>query len=154
MVQRAVSLLHQRVRGNLVWVWWVPGSMRPKGTRVMPSVFDTNGTSSKRCEHSTMSNMVTDRHNIASRILLEGVSNGPLGAGLASMDIGSANRLALQNLQIPEHSTTLPKFIFPHRFPDKDRLTPSRPYVILVAPMKRVPTWHFKDLEGPIPGIH
>eukprot|EP00983_Pelagomonas_calceolata_P007470 243450-Pelagomonas_calceolata.AAC.1 len=61
--------------------------------------------------------MVTERHNIASRILLEGISTGSLGAGLASMDIGRADRLALQNLQIPEHSTnrTLPKFILPCR---------------------------------------
>eukprot|EP00983_Pelagomonas_calceolata_P026639 835066-Pelagomonas_calceolata.AAC.1 len=57
------------------------------------------------------------------------------------MDIGSADRLALQNLQIPEHSTnsSLPKYIFPRRFPDKQRLTSSRPDAILVVPMKRVP---------------
>eukprot|EP00983_Pelagomonas_calceolata_P085710 1156613-Pelagomonas_calceolata.AAC.5 len=80
--------------------------------------------------------MVTKRHNIASRILLKGVSRGPPGAGLASMGIGSADRLALQNLQFPGHSTyrTLPKYIFPRRFPDKQRLTSSRPDVILVVP--------------------
>eukprot|EP00983_Pelagomonas_calceolata_P067279 1149421-Pelagomonas_calceolata.AAC.10 len=57
--------------------------------------------------------MVTERRNIASRILLKRINKGPLGAGLASMDIGSADRLALQNLQIPEHSTniTLPKYV-------------------------------------------
>eukprot|EP00983_Pelagomonas_calceolata_P126258 1161288-Pelagomonas_calceolata.AAC.8 len=57
------------------------------------------------------------------------------------MDIGRADRLALQNLQIPERSTnrTLPKYIFPRRFPDKQRLTSSRPDAILVVPMKRVP---------------
>eukprot|EP00983_Pelagomonas_calceolata_P031642 991976-Pelagomonas_calceolata.AAC.1 len=55
--------------------------------------------------------MITERHDIASRILLQGVSKVPFGAGLASMDNGSTDRLALQNLQIPEHSTnrTLPK---------------------------------------------
>eukprot|EP00983_Pelagomonas_calceolata_P073429 1152122-Pelagomonas_calceolata.AAC.1 len=77
----------------------------------------------------------------ASRVPLKGVSKDPLGAGLASMDIGSADRRALQNLQIPGHSTnrTLPIYIFPRRFPDKQRLTSSRPGVILVVPMKRVP---------------
>eukprot|EP00983_Pelagomonas_calceolata_P061219 1146730-Pelagomonas_calceolata.AAC.5 len=56
------------------------------------------------------------------------------------MDIG-ANCLALQNLQIPKHSTnrTLPKKIFPRRFPDKRRLIFSRPDAILVVPRKRVP---------------
>eukprot|EP00983_Pelagomonas_calceolata_P121830 1160839-Pelagomonas_calceolata.AAC.2 len=71
------------------------------------------------------------------------VSKGLLGAGLASMDIGSAGRLALQNLQIPEHSTniTLPKYSFPRPFPqaNKQRLTSSRPDAILVVPRKRVP---------------
>eukprot|EP00983_Pelagomonas_calceolata_P112257 1159866-Pelagomonas_calceolata.AAC.1 len=45
------------------------------------------------------------------------------------MDIGRADCLALQELQIPEHATnrTLPKYIFPRRFLDKDRLTSSRP---------------------------
>eukprot|EP00983_Pelagomonas_calceolata_P049706 1141633-Pelagomonas_calceolata.AAC.2 len=43
------------------------------------------------------------------------VSKGPFRAGLASMDIGSTDRLALQNLEIPEHLTNkpLPKYIFP-----------------------------------------
>eukprot|EP00983_Pelagomonas_calceolata_P134643 1162078-Pelagomonas_calceolata.AAC.9 len=50
--------------------------------------------------------MVTERHNIASRILLKGISKGPLGAGLAYMDISSTNRLAFQDIQIPERSTT------------------------------------------------
>eukprot|EP00983_Pelagomonas_calceolata_P009574 309461-Pelagomonas_calceolata.AAC.1 len=85
--------------------------------------------------------MVTEHHNIASRILLIGVSKGPFGAGLASMDIGLADRIALQDLQIPEHSTniTLPKYIFPLRFPDKQMLTYSRPDAIVVVSIKRVP---------------
>eukprot|EP00983_Pelagomonas_calceolata_P035905 1124055-Pelagomonas_calceolata.AAC.1 len=55
--------------------------------------------------------MALDRHNIASRTLLKGVSKDTLEADLASMDIGSADRLALQNLKIPGHSTnrSLPK---------------------------------------------
>eukprot|EP00983_Pelagomonas_calceolata_P072483 1151743-Pelagomonas_calceolata.AAC.1 len=62
------------------------------------------------CKHSTMSNVVTERHNIASRTL-KAISKDPLGAGLASINIGSADRLTLQGLQIPELSTNriLPK---------------------------------------------
>eukprot|EP00983_Pelagomonas_calceolata_P084053 1156285-Pelagomonas_calceolata.AAC.3 len=41
-----MSLPHQVVRGKLLWVWWVSGSMRPQGTRDVLSVFDFNGTSS------------------------------------------------------------------------------------------------------------
>eukprot|EP00983_Pelagomonas_calceolata_P040601 1137683-Pelagomonas_calceolata.AAC.2 len=57
------------------------------------------------------------------------------------MDNGSADRLPLQNLQIPGHSTnrTFPKYIFPRHFPDKQRLTSSPPDAILFVPMKRVP---------------
>eukprot|EP00983_Pelagomonas_calceolata_P003181 104312-Pelagomonas_calceolata.AAC.1 len=51
-------------------------------------------------KHSTISHIVTERHNIASRILLKGVSKGPLRAGLASINVGSANCVALQTLQI------------------------------------------------------
>eukprot|EP00983_Pelagomonas_calceolata_P005950 198016-Pelagomonas_calceolata.AAC.5 len=49
--------------------------------------------------------MVTEHHSFASRILLKGVSIGPLVAGLVSMDVGSANCVASQNQQVPEHST-------------------------------------------------
>eukprot|EP00983_Pelagomonas_calceolata_P036452 1133739-Pelagomonas_calceolata.AAC.1 len=42
-----MSLPHQRIRGKLVWVWRVPGSMRPKGTRVILSIFYFNGTSGR-----------------------------------------------------------------------------------------------------------
>eukprot|EP00983_Pelagomonas_calceolata_P022261 700395-Pelagomonas_calceolata.AAC.1 len=51
------------------------------------------------CKHSTMSNVVTERHNVANRILLKCVSKDPLGAGFTSMDIDGADGLALQNLQ-------------------------------------------------------
>eukprot|EP00983_Pelagomonas_calceolata_P006299 208586-Pelagomonas_calceolata.AAC.2 len=56
--------------------------------------------------------MATEQHKIASRMLLKAIRKGPLGAGLASMDIGSTDCLPLQNLQIPEHSTnrTRPKY--------------------------------------------
>eukprot|EP00983_Pelagomonas_calceolata_P038423 1136796-Pelagomonas_calceolata.AAC.2 len=97
------------------------------------------------CKYSIIPNMVTASDSSATTLLpesyLKGVSKGPFGAGLASLDICSADRLALQDLQIPEHSTnrTLPKYIFPRCFPDKQRLTSSRPDAILVVPMKRVP---------------
>eukprot|EP00983_Pelagomonas_calceolata_P005333 173752-Pelagomonas_calceolata.AAC.1 len=87
--------------------------------------------------------MVTERHKIAYCNLLKGVSRIPLGACLASMDIGSTDRFALQNLQVPGHLTniTLPKYIFPGRFPDKQRLTSNPPYywAISFVPIKGVP---------------
>eukprot|EP00983_Pelagomonas_calceolata_P117776 1160444-Pelagomonas_calceolata.AAC.9 len=35
LAQGAMSLPHLRARGKLVWVWWVPGSTRLQGTRVV-----------------------------------------------------------------------------------------------------------------------
>jgi len=43
----------------------------------------------------------------------------------------------MQNLQVPEtaESRIAPRWLFPPRFPDKDRLTSSRPYFVLVTPI-------------------
>ncbi len=57
-------------------------------------------------------------------------------------------RLALQNFQIPEGSSkrTIPGWLFPRRFPTKQRLTASRPDPILEAEMpkksKKAPAVH------------
>jgi hypothetical protein len=44
--------------------------------------------------------------------------------------------MAMQNLQIPEtaESRIAPKWLFPPRFPDKDRFTSSHPDFVLVTP--------------------
>eukprot|EP00983_Pelagomonas_calceolata_P123521 1161015-Pelagomonas_calceolata.AAC.7 len=42
-----MSLPHQKVRGKLMWVWWVSGSTQPQGSRIIMSVFDFNGTSGR-----------------------------------------------------------------------------------------------------------
>jgi len=45
--------------------------------------------------------------------------------------------MTIQNLQIPEtaESRIVPKWLFPLRFPDKDRFTSSRPNFVLVTPI-------------------
>jgi hypothetical protein len=62
---------------------------------------------------------------------------GSLGSCIVSKDIGSNERMTMQNLHIPEtaKSRIVPKWLFPHRFPDKDRLTSSRPDFVLVTPI-------------------
>ena len=89
------------------------------------------------CQHQTISGMITERHNIACRIIMKAIETGSLGGCFVQMDIGSKDRLALQDLQIPEGSTnrTIPKWLFPRCFPPKQRLTSSRPDAILVAPI-------------------
>jgi hypothetical protein len=53
------------------------------------------------------------------------------------MDISSSEQLAMQNLQIPDTAETrnVPKWLFPPRFPDKNRFTSSCPDAVLVAPI-------------------
>ena len=82
-----------------------------------------------------ISNMITERHNIACRTIFEAISKDTLGACFVSMDAGGADRLALQNLQIPDNATNrvIPKWLLPSRFPNKDRLTSSRPDAVIMT---------------------
>jgi len=90
------------------------------------------------CQHTQIRNMITERHNIACRIILKAIrKTGPLGSCIVSMDIGSNERMTMQNLQVPEtaESGLVPKWLFPPRFSDKDRFTSSRPDFVLVTPI-------------------
>jgi hypothetical protein len=78
------------------------------------------------CQHTQIRNVITERHNIACRMILKAIRNtGSLGSCVVSKDIGSNERMTMQNLQIPgtAESRIVPKWLFPPRFPDKDRLT-------------------------------
>ena len=61
----------------------------------------------------------------------------PLGSCFVCMDIGSSERLAMQNFQIPDTAETIliPIWLFPPCFPGKSRFTFSRPESVLVAPI-------------------
>jgi len=91
------------------------------------------------CQHTQIRNiMITERHNIACRMILKAIrKTGSLGSCIVSMDIGSNERMTMQNLQIPEtaESRIVPKWLFPPRFSDKDRFTSSRPDFVLVTPI-------------------
>jgi len=80
--------------------------------------------------------MITERHNLACSMILKAVSKtGSLESCVVSIDIGSSERMIVQNLQIPEtaESRIVPKWLFPPRFPDKDRFTSRRPEFVLVT---------------------
>ena len=89
------------------------------------------------CQHTQIRNMITERHSLACRMIYKAISKtGSLGSCIVSKDIGSNERMTMQNLQIPEttESTIVLKWLFPPRFPDKDRCTSSRPDFVLVTP--------------------
>jgi hypothetical protein len=82
--------------------------------------------------------MITERHNLACRMIFKAISKtSSLGSCVISIDIGSNERMTIQNLQIFEtaESRNIPKWLFPPRFPDKDRFTSSRPDFVLVTPI-------------------
>jgi len=85
------------------------------------------------CQHPTISNMITERHNIVCRLIMKALSKASLLACIVSMDIGSKDRLAQQNLSTPEHTSNrmVPKWLLPPNLSDRNRLTCSRPDAIL-----------------------
>eukprot|EP00983_Pelagomonas_calceolata_P076797 1153576-Pelagomonas_calceolata.AAC.1 len=54
------------------------------------------------CQCPIVRNMVTERHNIASRLILKVVTEGSYGSNHIHMDVGSTDRLAQHDLQITE----------------------------------------------------
>jgi hypothetical protein len=62
---------------------------------------------------------------------------GSLGLCVVSIDIGSNERMTMQNFQISEtaESRIVPKWLFPPRFSYKDRFISSRPDFVLVTPI-------------------
>eukprot|EP00983_Pelagomonas_calceolata_P038547 1136826-Pelagomonas_calceolata.AAC.2 len=89
--------------------------------------------------------MKTERHNIAGRMITKALSKSPWGAGLINimsmMDIGSGDRLAQHNLQIPAHASNriISPYLFPRNFPEGSRLKSSRPDAKLITPDKAKP---------------
>ena len=88
------------------------------------------------CQHNIISGMITERHNVACRLIMKAISKGLAGCEV-HMDAGSTDSFAQQSLQIPEHSSnkTLPIWLFGARLSIRDRLTSSCPDAVLVTPL-------------------
>eukprot|EP00983_Pelagomonas_calceolata_P046097 1139996-Pelagomonas_calceolata.AAC.2 len=94
--------------------------------------------------------MVTERHNIASKIIVRVVSEGSYGSNLVHMDVGSAESLAQLNLHITEQASNrvIPPrwspYLFDPSIPDQARCNSSHPDAVLVTPCpanpNRLPT--------------
>eukprot|EP00983_Pelagomonas_calceolata_P070999 1151011-Pelagomonas_calceolata.AAC.1 len=80
--------------------------------------------------------MVTERHNIASRMNLKVVSKGSYGSNLIHMDVGSSDHLAQHDLHITEQDSyrARPPYLFHPSISDQARCTSRRPDAILVTP--------------------
>jgi len=73
------------------------------------------------CQNASIQNMVTERHSIASRIIIKILSNGDFGGNITFTDIGSETRRAQQSLVLPTHvaNRTLPQFLLPNLSADQ-----------------------------------
>ncbi|KAF5829801.1 hypothetical protein DUNSADRAFT_15464, partial [Dunaliella salina] len=89
------------------------------------------------CPNHIISNMRTERQNIAGRMITKALSKCPVGAGLVYTDIGSNFKLAQRNLQLPTHASNraLPTYFFPRNLPERKRLNSSRPDAVLITPL-------------------
>jgi len=90
------------------------------------------------CQHMQIRNMITKRHNIACRMIFKAIrKTGSLGSCIVSQDIGSNERMNMQNLQIPEtaESRIVSKWLFPPRFPDKTVLPPASQILCWLLPL-------------------
>jgi predicted ester cyclase len=64
------------------------------------------------CQHTQIRNMITEGHNLACHMIFKAISKtGFFGSCIVSKDIGSNERMTMQNLQIPEtaESRIVPK---------------------------------------------
>jgi len=107
-------------------------------------------------QHTITLGMITERHNVACSLIMKAISKGSLAGCLVHLDAGSTNRLAQQNLQIPEHANdrTIPSGLFGARLSARDRHTSSRPDAILVNPLptktpKSPSTPHLRQMPHP-----
>jgi len=65
-----------------------------------------------------VSTVISERHNVACRLIIKAIGKGSLAGCLVYLDAGSTDCLARQNLQIPVHANdrTTPSWIFDARF--------------------------------------
>eukprot|EP00983_Pelagomonas_calceolata_P015478 490623-Pelagomonas_calceolata.AAC.1 len=85
------------------------------------------------CQYPVIRNMVIERHSIASRMILQVVSECSYGSKLLQMDVGSADCLAQHDMHITEQvsNRVVPPCLFDPSIPDQAKCTSSRPDAIL-----------------------
>eukprot|EP00983_Pelagomonas_calceolata_P048453 1141049-Pelagomonas_calceolata.AAC.1 len=73
-----------------------------------------------------MRDILTERHNIACRMILKLVSEGSYGANLVQLDAGNTNHLAQHDLPFPEQisNCAVPSYLFKPMIPIQTRRKP------------------------------
>jgi len=67
-------------------------------------------------QNASIQNMVTERHNTASRLIIKTLSKGKFGGSIVSTGIGNEAQMAQQSLVLPEHAAnrTLSQWLLPN----------------------------------------
>jgi len=67
-------------------------------------------------QNASIQNMVTERHNIASRLIIKTLSKGDFKENIIFTGIGSETWMAQQSLALPAHvaNRTLPQWLQPN----------------------------------------
>jgi len=88
------------------------------------------------CQNASVQNMVNERHNIPSRLIIKTLNKGDFGGNITFTDIGSETRMAQQSLVLPAHvaNRTLPQWLLPNLSADELQAC-SRPDAICVQPI-------------------
>jgi hypothetical protein len=86
------------------------------------------------CQHAIIRNMITERHNKASRIIIEALNKGAYGANLVYTDVGSNTRFSDEGLDITHIANrTLPAWLLCN-LSEQERSSSSRPDAIFILP--------------------
>ena len=90
-----------------------------------------------KCQHTQIRNMITERHKLACRIIFKAISKtGSLRSCVVPIEIGSNERMTIQNLQIPEtaESRIVPKWLTPPASQIKTDLPPAAQILCWLLP--------------------
>jgi len=92
-------------------------------------------------------NMITERHNIASRIIIEALNKGAYGANLVYTNVDSNTIFSDEGLDTTGDAIrTLPAWLLPY-LPELERSSSSRPDAIFILPATSCST-QFTDLNS------
>jgi len=114
------------------------------------------------CQHRIISGIITERHNVACRLIMKAISKGSLADCLAHLDAGIYNRLAPKKLRIPEHANyrtiprTTPSWLFDAHLFARDSLSLFRKFLPLAAlmPFPSLPYLDEKSKLPTTPSLH
>jgi len=99
------------------------------------------------CQNASIQNMVTERHNIASRLVIKTLNKGDFGGNIIFTDTGSETRMTQQSLVLPAHvaNRTLPQWLLQNLSADELRSC-SRPNAICIQPVG-TKNGHQRDIQ-------